>query len=192
MSRFSRTSRFGIRRTVLTGVATLGLAVTLASCSSGGSSSSSSPKTQLSQGIAQSRAGNYTQAEHLFGDVINNSASTKAEKALAFYNLGVIHQNIGPLRTTLIDYLNAVKYDPKFPAAWFNLAVAESKINSKQALVYYNKILAIKPGDTNTLFNSGLIMYAEGNTAQGAARIKQAISQDAALAARVPANVKLG
>lgn len=191
MSMFTSNGRLDVRRKALSAVAALGLAVTLASCSSGGSSSSS-PKNQLSQGIAQSKAGNYTQAMNLFGDVIHNSASTNAEKSLAFYNLGVIHQTIGPLRTTLIDYLNAVKLTPKFPAAWFNLAVAEAKINSAQALVYYDKILLIKPGDTNTLFNSGLILYAQGKTTEGVARIKQAINQDPALAARVPKTVKLG
>lgn len=186
-----KSSRFHLRNKVVLGIAALGLAATLTACSSGSSSSSSDPKTELSQGIAASKAANYTQAEHLFGDVIHNSMSTKAMKALAFYNLGVIHQQIGPLRTTLIDYINATNYDPKFPAAWFNLAIAETKVNSARALVYYNKILVLKPGDTNTLFNSGLIMYAEGNHTEGAARIKQAISQDPALAARVPSTVKL-
>ena len=191
MSVFSRNGRFDIRNTFLAGAAALGLAVSLASCSSGSSTSSSSPKSKLAQGIAQSKASNYTEAEHLFGEVISNPASTNAEKTLAFYNLGVIHQQIGPLRTTIIDYRNAVKLSPRFASAWFNLAIAETRVNSTIALADYNKILEIKPGDSNSLFNSGLILYAKGNTAEGVARIKQAIAQDPALRARVPAHVKL-
>jgi len=192
MSVFSRASRFDIRRSVMTGVAVVGLAVTLASCSSGSSSQSGNAKTDLAQGISESKAANYSQAEHLFGAVINNAASTNVEKALAFYNLGVIHQTTGPLRTTLIDYLNAVHYAPKFTPALFNLAIAETRVNSNAALNDYNKILVIKPGDTNSLFNSGLILYAQGRHTEGVTRIKQAISQEPALAARVPTSVKLG
>jgi tetratricopeptide (TPR) repeat protein len=193
MAVLSRGGKFDIRRVVLTGVAVMGLAATLTSCSSGSSSSSSSgsPQSQLAQGIAESRASNYTQAQHLFGAIIANPSASKPLKSLAFYNLGVIHQSIGPLRTTLIDYLNAVRLNPKFTSAWFNLAVAETRVNSQLAVDYYNKILVLKPGDANSLFNSGLILYARGNHAEGASRIKTAIAKVPALAKRVPPTVKL-
>ena len=193
--RMSLSAEMGrMRRAVLTGIAVFGLAASLSSCSSGGSSSSSSASSQalLNQGIAASKAGNYKQAMNLFGEVIKKEPkNSKNLAALAFYNLGVIHQKIGPASTTVIDYKNAVRLDPAFLSAWYNLAIAETKNNPQAALAAYNKILALKANDTYSLFNSGLIMYAQGDTAGGAARINQAIKQDASLAARVPANVKL-
>ena len=112
-------------------------------------------------------------------------------QAIAYYNLGVVNQNNGRVPVAVIDYRNAVKLDPTFASAWYNLAIALTKSNPTEALAAYNKILSIKPNDANSLFNSGLIMYGQGDTAGGVARIKQAIAINSALSSRVPANIIL-
>jgi tetratricopeptide (TPR) repeat protein len=174
--------------------AAFGLAFTLASCSSGSSSTpSGTPAQLLNQGLVASKAGNYGQAATYFNQVvIKDSNNAKNLQAIAYYNLGVIYQQQGLTDKAISNFKLSLALDPTYPPANFDLAIALTPSDPQQALSYYNKILAVNPKDANSLFNSGLLMYAAGDTADGAARIKQAIAITPSLAARVPSNVNLG
>jgi len=173
-------------------------ALSLASCSSGSStttttSATSSASQSLQQGIAALKAGDYSQAQSYFRQAISQDPTNASGfKALAYYNLGVALGMAGATNASIAAYKSSLELDPTSTSALFNLAEAQTTSDPASALANYNKILAIKANDTDTLFNSGLIMYSQGDTAGGVTRIKQAISQDSSLAARVPSNVNLG
>ena len=174
-------------------------ALSLASCSSGSgtatstTSASSSASQSLQQGIAALKAGNYSQAETYFRQAISQDpTNVSGYKALAYYNLGVALGSAGATNLAIAAYKSALELNPTSTSTLFNLAEAQTAGDPSAALANYNKILAIKANDTDTLFNSGLIMYSQDDTAGGVTRIKQAISQDSSLAARVPSNVNLG
>jgi len=174
--------------------------LSLAGCSSGPSSvatsttnATSSATASLKQGIAALKADNYSQAEDSLRQAVNEDPSNaNGLKGLAYYNLGVALQSAGATDQAINAYKSAVELEPTFTSALFNLAEAQSAADPSAALVTYNKILQIKANDTNSLFNSGLIMYSQGDSAGGSARIKQAIAQDSSLSSRVPSNVNLG
>ena len=196
----ARSSTVGFRtlRLAASGTLVFALGAGLAACSSSSTSSTkttvspTSPQGLLSLGIAASKAGNIDQARNYFGkSIAANPKNTGNLQAIAYYNLGVVNQNNGRVPVAVIDYRNAVKLDPTFASAWYNLAIALTKSNPTEALAADNKILSIKPNDANSLFNSGLIMYGQGDTAGGVARIKQAIAINSALSSRVPANIIL-
>lgn len=175
-----------------------GLSLSLASCSSGTSSTPSTTvvsaqvQTLLREGIAASNAGHYQQAKNLFGQVIRATPlKENAYQALAYYNLGVINQKLGNTSRAIAQYKVAVKFAPKFASAWYNLAIAQTKDSPADALASYNKVLAVKANDANSLFNSGLLMYAQGDAHGGATRINEAIKLNPRLASRVPASINL-
>jgi tetratricopeptide (TPR) repeat protein len=195
-----RSARRGPALRILTVSLGAAAALSLASCSSG-SGNSTTTTTSASSGAAQSlksgitalKAGNYAQAESYFRQAISQDPTNASGlKALAYYNLGVALGSAGATPLAIAAYKSSLELDPTSTSALFNLAEVQSASDPASALANYNKILAIKANDTDTLFNSGLIMYSQGDTTGGVARIKQAISQDATLAGRVPSNVNLG
>ena len=64
--------------------------------------------------------------------------------------------------------------------------------NRTQAIADFNHVLATNPEDSNSLWNSGLMLYRTGNTAEGVTRMKKAISLNSYFATRVPSDINLG
>jgi len=73
----------------------------------------------------------------------------------------------------------------------FNLAVAQTSTSPSSAIIEYQELLKVKPGDVNSTYNLGLLLYDTGKVAAGRALLKQAIGSDPSLKSKIPKTVKL-
>ncbi len=148
----------------------------------------SSPSALLQSGLLAQQKGDLTSAISYYNQVIAANPSNAGHyTTYAYYNLGVVYASEGNNTVALGDYANAVQSDPKYLPALFNLAVVETPTDPSGALLTYDKILAIKPHDPNTLFNAGLLHLQLGNKKLAVRMVKEAIKYSPSLATRVPA-----
>ncbi|MEI8051389.1 MAG: tetratricopeptide repeat protein [Actinomycetes bacterium] len=190
-----------------TGVVAVGMATTLAACSSNDAATVSGTPTELmKQGLAAQQGGANTKATEIYNQLIaSNPKNEKNLNTYAYYNLGVINQSEGNSKAAITEYQSAISLTPTYLPALFNLATAQTpalpqgvvvypaadQTGAKEAVSTYNRILVIKPTDANTLFNVGLLNYGLGNTALGREQLNQAIAGSPSLATRVPAGITL-
>ncbi len=147
-----------------------------------------SPSALLQNGLLAQQKGNLTSAISYYNQVIAANPSNEGHyTTYAYYNLGVLYTSQGNNTIALGEYANAVQSDPKYLPALFNLAVLETPTDPSGALATYDKILAIKPHDSNTLFNAGLLHLQLGNKKLAVSMVKEAIKYSPSLASRVPA-----
>jgi tetratricopeptide (TPR) repeat protein len=152
-------------------------------------STNNSPKALMQKGLLAQENGDNTLAASYYNQVIaQDTANTGEFATYAYYNLGVINTSEGNTAVAIGDYTNAIQLDAKYLPALFNLAVVETTSDPTLALANYDKILAIKPNDPNTLFNAGLVNNQLGNVALAKKEVKLAIKFNPSLATRVPAN----
>lgn len=144
------------------------------------------------QGITAFKAGHYRLAERLFTEEIRAAKSDNA-RAVGYYNLGTVMGRTHRVAESVTDYETAVRLASRFALAWMNLGIAEGALNKpSSALQAYNKLLALEPTNVQGLFNSGLILYHQGDKTNGVTRIKRAIQLRPSLAHAVPSWVNLG
>jgi tetratricopeptide (TPR) repeat protein len=173
----------------------VGAGLLSAGCSSGSGQATQSPISAAALAVEDIKAHNYPQASALLHQIIENPQSSTRLKGLAYYDLGVIAQDQHRTGLAIYNYHRSTVYTPPFAPAYFNLAIAQTPRFPDAALANYDKVLALKPGDVNALFNSGLILVRKGDpasVASGTQRIKQAIAARPSLASRVPSSVHLG
>lgn len=158
----------------------------------------SSPKTHtqigmdLQHGATLAQAGDTAGAMTAFQQVIDESPKNfEVYAAVANFDIGAIHQSAGDLNAAITSYEAAIALAPQYTAAMYNLAIALTPSNPTGAASYYQRILSIKPGDANTLFNLGLLTYDSGDHAGGIAYLKAAIKVEPSFAAKVPSNIKI-
>ncbi len=147
----------------------------------------------LNTASSEIHAGSYAPAEALLQNVISqNTTNQHNYNAIAYYDLGVSAQKQGRLQDAISYYSRCLMLAPEYRNAWYNKAVAEMTTNRAQALSDFDHVLSKYPNDSSSLYNSGLLMYRAGNTAEGIVRMKRAISLDSKLAYRVPSDINLG
>jgi Tfp pilus assembly protein PilF len=149
--------------------------------------STGAANTRLQQGIAALTKGETDQAKADFESVLAvDPADTDA-----IFDIGVIDARRGDAAAAAEAYTRALFLDPRFTPALFNLAVLETKTSPGVSIDLYRRILKIKPGDTNSEFNLGLLLYESGQTSAGEQLLHRAISADPGLAARLPAGIRV-
>jgi tetratricopeptide (TPR) repeat protein len=141
----------------------------------------------MRNGVAAEKAGDFSTAKHDFYQVIANNPSNSLHlTTYALYNLGVIYTNLSDLPIAIGYYDQSIKTDDHYLPALFNVAAVETPTNPAAALIAYDDILKIKPNDTYTLFNVGLLNDDLGNTKLAKKQVAQAVKQDPSLRARIP------
>jgi tetratricopeptide (TPR) repeat protein len=171
----------------------LAVAGALAAVAAGATACSSTAPTAASnnlvaQGLQAQSVGDTTQAVALFKQAIAQNPANKA----AHYDLGVIYQQQGDSTDAVNQYKEALAVDPKFKPALWNLAIIQTLSDPQEAIALYTELLTLNPNDANVNFNLGLLMYTQGQTAQGQIYLKKAILLNPALRSRVPSNISLG
>jgi tetratricopeptide (TPR) repeat protein len=174
-------SHFG--RSALLGAALLALALVAAACSSGGTPTSAA-NSDIAHGLSAESSGHTQQA-------INNfTAAAKADPTnpIPYYDLGVIYQQHLKDPAKAASAYNKAILAGNYRPAIYNLAILESSSNPLAAANLYQELLKANPNDPNALFNLGLLLHAQGQTAQGQADISKAVLINPALKNRIPAN----
>ena len=162
----------------------------LASCGGGGggkASGSNSTATLLQAGLTAQASGDSAQAITDYNDVVAKDPSNK----FAYYDLGVIYQQRNDIANATKEYRRALVIDPGYKPALYNLAIIETNTNPLGAIALYQQLLQLNANDVNVNFNLGLLLYDQGQHAQGDTYLNKAIKLDPALRSRVPATVKL-
>ncbi len=154
--------------------------------------SKGTPKQLLSQGISAQSSGNLTKARNDYSAIIAlDPQNHSGDNLYAYYNLGVIDQDLGHLAAAETEYETALQINPRYLNAMYNLAVAETTTSPPAAIVQYKQLLKLKPHDINSTYNLGLLLYDSGRVTQARVLLKQAIHLDSSLKAKLPKNVKL-
>jgi Flp pilus assembly protein TadD len=173
------------RSGVLLVPAILAVAVLAGACNSSPSATSSSDSS-LTAGLKAQNAGQAQQALKDF----NEAAAKNPTSAVPYYDLGVVYQEqLKNPTQAAVEYNKALLADPNYKSAMFNLATIETTTSPLDAITLYQKLLKLNPNDANTLFNLGLLLYSNGQMAQGQADLTKAISLDPGLKSRLPAGV---
>jgi hypothetical protein len=140
----------------------------------------------LQEGILASDAGHAGVAVARYQAAIAKDPSD----VIAPYDLGVLFQQQLHNPGLAVKYFtNALRVDPTYKPAIFDLAIVDSSRDPQEAISLYNKLLALNPKDANADFNLGLLLIAHNQPIQGHADLKQAIVIDPSLASRVPQGI---
>jgi tetratricopeptide (TPR) repeat protein len=171
-------------------VAAVGVALALAVSGCGSSSKKAATGTTtttlsatdklLQDGLAAQGAGKLDDARALYLKVI---AADPANK-IAFYDLGVIYQQLNSTAEARDAYGKALAIDAKYQPALFNLAVLETPGDKAKAAALYQQILDINPNDANVHLNLGLLLRDMGRQADSDTHLKRAVELDPTLASR--------
>ena len=120
-------------------------------------------------------------AQHFSAAIKIYPEHPKARKGLdnvtkQFLNAGNKSYKMGDLGRATSYYQKALKYDPNFYLAYFQLGVLERKQgNSKAAIEYLQKVLEIKPDHDKTWFTLGTAYESDGNTNEAISHYNKAV-----------------
>jgi Tfp pilus assembly protein PilF len=173
------------------------MAAAFSACSSpaspsGGSSSTQdmSPSQLINTGLSALHAGKTADARRDFNEVLTIDPDNKyGDNKIAYFDLGVIDQSADNLAGSEAEYNDALKLDPNYDLALFNLAVEVAVKDPTQAISLYERVLAVEPNYTGAIYNLGLLLYQRGQIAQGQSYLSRAISADPSYRKLLPAGV---
>ncbi|HEY3844143.1 MAG TPA: tetratricopeptide repeat protein, partial [Acidimicrobiales bacterium] len=175
---------------------TLAGGVAVAACSSpaavpnpsgSGPAAVGSPNQLLNSGVAALKAGNTKSATADFNAILTTDPSNKyGDNKIADYDLGVIDQTQGDTNGAITNYQAAIKIDPNYTGAEYNLAIAETASNPTGAIALYRQVIAASPTDVNAIYNLGLLLYESGQKTEGDTYLNQAIQMAPSLAKKLP------
>jgi Flp pilus assembly protein TadD len=165
--------------------AVLAVAILAGACNSTPSATTTSDSS-ITAGLKAENAGQAQQALKDF----NAAAAKNPTSAVPYYDLGVVYQEqLKNLTQAAVEYNKALLADPNYKSAMFNLATIETTTSPLDAITLYQKLLKLNPNDANSLFNLGLLLYSNGQMAQGQVDLTKAISLDPGLKSRLPSGV---
>ncbi len=173
-------------RRLLVAPALLALGLFAVSCGSSSPSGPSPAASLVSKGLSAEAAGQTQQAlKDFMAAIAKDHTDAKAN-----YELGVLYQQRLNKPALAADaYKNALKDEPKYKSAMFNLAILDTQTNPQAAQNLYTELLLLNRNDPNVLFNLGLLLISENQPIPGHAALKKAIALDPSLARRVPAGI---
>src|SRR5581483_4535576 len=102
----------------------------------------------------------HQKSDHQRGaDYIRRSIAEGGASALSYSNLGVCYRGLGRLEDAIAAFREAVRLDPKFVGARYNLAMAlEAARSPEEAVAHYREVLRLEPGFVQALNNLGSLL----------------------------------
>jgi tetratricopeptide (TPR) repeat protein len=141
----------------------------------------SSTDNLVEDGLEAQGAGRLDEAREKYLQAIDEDPTNK----LAYYNLGVIYQQLNAVDEARQAYERAIEIDSTYKPALFNLAVLESAPDPTRAEALYRRLLELNQEDANVHFNLGLLLRQIGRAEEGNAQIEMALQLDPSLASRL-------
>lgn len=158
--------------------------MTAAACSS---SPSGTPSQLIQKGLSAQQAGNLDQALTDYQAAL----AKQPKNVAALYDVGTVYQARNDTAQAASWFQRAISADQNFAPALYDLGVIEAATNPTHAITLFQQAVDADPGDSSAWFNLGVLLYRQGQVAQGRADIKKSISLNSALASQVPSDVKL-
>ena len=182
--------RSSITRRAASAAAVVALALALGACSSSSkpgaagtdcattSANAKAVAALVQKGLQAQIAGNDTEAEKNFKEVLCSDAANK----YAHYNLGLIYQNRGNNSDAEAEYDKALAADAKFGPALYNLAIVRTAAKDIDgAIALYRRAIVSNPKDSNAHFNLGLLLREQDQTEEGNTEVQTAVNIDPSL-----------
>lgn len=155
-----------------------------AACSS---TPSGTPAQLIHRGLTAQQAGNLDQALTDYQAALAKQPNNVA----ALYDVGTVYQARNDTAQAASWFQRAITADRNFAPALYDLGVIEAASNPSHAIVLFQEAVDVEPSDASAWFNLGVLLYRQGQVAQGRTDVKKAISLNSALATQVPSDVKL-
>jgi tetratricopeptide (TPR) repeat protein len=107
------------------------------------------------------------------------SSTAETEKAVTYFDLGFAKQKKGDLDGAMVDYNQAIRLNPKYPAAYDRLGITKFKKGDLDgAMADYNQALMLKPDFAGPYNNRGVVKSRKGDLDGAIADYSQAIKLD--------------
>jgi tetratricopeptide (TPR) repeat protein len=131
--------------------------------------------------------GNAAAAAQLFAQAV----ARQPHNPVGYYDLGVAHAKEGLRRQSLADYGGALKADPKYVPALYNLGIAFSTFRPRVAMFYLRRTIELKPDSPTALLHLGLIAYRSPKLRSDALQdLKRAIVLEPSLIGAIPSQLR--
>ena len=129
----------------------------------------------LSRGYAAKAAGDLEGAEQLF----RQSAAADPEFDLAHHGLAQVLAEQGRLNDSIAANQVAVRINPAFPEAWFDIGVAQLRLEKPEAAEEaFNRVLAIDGDHLEARFRLAGILHGRGETDAAWSALQQVLAID--------------
>lgn len=160
---------------------TIALAFGVTACggddSSGGGGSANAADTKkatvaLTDGLKAHADGDLTKATKQYNQTLELDPGNK----FAYYNLALIDEARSNYGLAEQRYRSALKSDPKYGPALFNLAILRTGADPKEAVSLYQRAVKANPKDASAWLNLGLLQRASGQKAEGNKSVQKAIA----------------
>lgn len=140
----------------------------------------------IAAGIEVEKSGDIATAFDYYQAAIARDGDDK----FAHFDAGHIWQTWGNAVKAEAEYDAALRLDPDFPSALYNLAVLKSAGDPQAAVDLYRRVIAVQPDNASALFNLGVLLYQAGDPS-GTQLVRDAIALQPRLAGSVPGDVTL-
>ncbi len=95
---------------------------------------------------------------------------------LVLLNLGAVYEDRGEHSQAIAYFLEALRFKPDIPEAWYNLGAASGKLGREQeAIGYYREALRLNPEYASAWYNMGLIQARLGRVEEAAGNFAEAV-----------------
>ena len=145
-------------------------------------SSAQAAADDLNAGLAAQAAGNLTQA----GADYKSAIAVDAQNKYAYYDLGLVEQLTAQPAASEVNYRAALRLDPTFVPALFNLAILRTAPSPFEAEELYRQVIGLEPKDAVAYLNLGFLLRSQGSVVEGNNDLHTAVVLDPSLASRIP------
>jgi tetratricopeptide (TPR) repeat protein len=103
-----------------------------------------------------------------------------------YYNLGLIEQTTGREVDAEKNYREALRIEPNFTEALFNLAILRTRARAlDEAATLYARVTTLDEDNAGAHLNLGIVLYSLGRNDQATAELSRAVALDPSLVGRV-------
>jgi len=130
-------------------------------------------ETLNSLGVVYSRLRRFEDGRRLFRQILESDPRAPE----VWNNLGTLELSAGNGRAAADAFRRAVEADANYAAAWRGLGAALVATDAAGATAAWRRAVALAPGDSDTLFNLGLVLADGPRPQEALAYLKQFVAQ---------------